>query len=269
MCPGWDSNPHWTVFETAASAVGLPGRAGEDTGGPPRRHQAVCVSVSPVDDERACEHVPDRLTKRLREDEHQADDHDHELGQADEHAEAHDRRDQRERTGQRPALDRVFPLDVGRRCLLRRPSSRTRASSACRRTSSCTRRPRRSRRRRRAARAGTARPRLASVPNPPNPALSSPLSTIAAKIDPNTTADDDARRGTARAPASLPTPRAAVPVRPAHRRLAERRSVEAAAVVAAAVAESYSWIRSVGDGDDRASVDRSANHGEARCVTHR
>ena len=26
LCPGWDSNPHWTVFETAASAVGLPGR---------------------------------------------------------------------------------------------------------------------------------------------------------------------------------------------------------------------------------------------------
>ncbi len=29
VCPGWDSNPHWTVFETAASAVGLPGRASE------------------------------------------------------------------------------------------------------------------------------------------------------------------------------------------------------------------------------------------------
>ena len=24
-CPGWDSNPHWTVFETTASAVGIPG----------------------------------------------------------------------------------------------------------------------------------------------------------------------------------------------------------------------------------------------------
>src|SRR6201990_3249461 len=24
-CPGWDSNPHWTLFESAASAVGLPG----------------------------------------------------------------------------------------------------------------------------------------------------------------------------------------------------------------------------------------------------
>ena len=35
MCPGWDSNPHLTVFETAASAVGLPGRAGEATGTPP------------------------------------------------------------------------------------------------------------------------------------------------------------------------------------------------------------------------------------------
>ena len=26
-CPGWDSNPHWTVFETASSA-------GWDTGAP-------------------------------------------------------------------------------------------------------------------------------------------------------------------------------------------------------------------------------------------
>ncbi len=26
QCPGWDSNPHWTVFETASSAVGIPGR---------------------------------------------------------------------------------------------------------------------------------------------------------------------------------------------------------------------------------------------------
>ena len=25
VCPGWDSNPHWTVFETASSAVGIPG----------------------------------------------------------------------------------------------------------------------------------------------------------------------------------------------------------------------------------------------------
>ena len=25
-CPGWDSNPHWMVFETTASAIGLPGR---------------------------------------------------------------------------------------------------------------------------------------------------------------------------------------------------------------------------------------------------
>lgn len=25
-CPGWDSNPHRTEFETAASAVGLPGQ---------------------------------------------------------------------------------------------------------------------------------------------------------------------------------------------------------------------------------------------------
>jgi len=25
-CPGWDLNPHRTEFETAASAVGLPGR---------------------------------------------------------------------------------------------------------------------------------------------------------------------------------------------------------------------------------------------------
>src|SRR5688572_10111058 len=26
MCPRWDSNPHWTLFESAASAVGLRGR---------------------------------------------------------------------------------------------------------------------------------------------------------------------------------------------------------------------------------------------------
>jgi hypothetical protein len=25
-CPRWDSNPHWTLFESAASAVGLQGR---------------------------------------------------------------------------------------------------------------------------------------------------------------------------------------------------------------------------------------------------
>jgi hypothetical protein len=32
QCPESDSNRHWTVFETAASAVGLPGRHGEPTG---------------------------------------------------------------------------------------------------------------------------------------------------------------------------------------------------------------------------------------------
>jgi hypothetical protein len=26
-CPGWDSNPHFTVFEAARSAVGVPGRS--------------------------------------------------------------------------------------------------------------------------------------------------------------------------------------------------------------------------------------------------
>lgn len=31
-CPGWDSNPHRTEFEAAASAVGLPGRPVETTG---------------------------------------------------------------------------------------------------------------------------------------------------------------------------------------------------------------------------------------------
>src|SRR5258708_5923075 len=25
VCPGWDSNPHWMLFESMASAVGLPG----------------------------------------------------------------------------------------------------------------------------------------------------------------------------------------------------------------------------------------------------
>jgi hypothetical protein len=30
-CPGWDSNPHWMVFETMASAVGLPGLTGGQT----------------------------------------------------------------------------------------------------------------------------------------------------------------------------------------------------------------------------------------------
>src|SRR3954471_10606444 len=35
-CPGWDSNPHWTVFETASSAVGIPGPR-DRTGYPSRR----------------------------------------------------------------------------------------------------------------------------------------------------------------------------------------------------------------------------------------
>jgi hydroxyethylthiazole kinase-like uncharacterized protein yjeF len=34
-CRGWDSNPHWTVFRTAASAVGLPRRVVIGRGGAP------------------------------------------------------------------------------------------------------------------------------------------------------------------------------------------------------------------------------------------
>jgi hypothetical protein len=32
-CPGWDSNPHCTVFEAADSAVGLPGLEWREVGG--------------------------------------------------------------------------------------------------------------------------------------------------------------------------------------------------------------------------------------------
>ena len=32
MCPGWGSNPHWEVFKTSSSAIGIPG--------PPRRYRA-------------------------------------------------------------------------------------------------------------------------------------------------------------------------------------------------------------------------------------
>ena len=31
QCPGWDSNPHWTVFETASSAGWDTGATGATT----------------------------------------------------------------------------------------------------------------------------------------------------------------------------------------------------------------------------------------------
>ncbi len=47
-CPGWDSNPHWTVFETAASAVGLPGRASEATRVSEPGHRSIAAFGSPL-----------------------------------------------------------------------------------------------------------------------------------------------------------------------------------------------------------------------------
>src|ERR1700759_315183 len=47
-CPGWDSNPHWTVFETASSAVGIPGPR-DRTGYPSRRPIAFRVVTDTPD----------------------------------------------------------------------------------------------------------------------------------------------------------------------------------------------------------------------------
>jgi hypothetical protein len=39
MCPGWDSNPHWTVFETASST-------GWDTGAQREEYRRSRVKIS-------------------------------------------------------------------------------------------------------------------------------------------------------------------------------------------------------------------------------